>query len=29
MSYQNTILDQMLQMFPRFQFQQLAKDTDA
>jgi hypothetical protein len=29
MSYQNTILDQMLQMFPRFQFQQLTKDTDA
>ncbi len=27
MSYQNTILDQMLQMFPRFQFQQLTKKT--
>ncbi len=27
MSYTNTILGQMLQMFPRLEFQRLAKDT--
>ncbi len=29
MSYQNTILGQMLQMFPILQFQEFVKDTDA
>ncbi len=29
MSYTNTILGQMLQMFPRLEFQRLVKDTGA
>ena len=29
MSYRNTILGQMLQMFPRLEFQRLVKDTGA